>query len=177
MNGTIDPIWNAEFIFGESADIVELIKHESIEIVLKDEDRMDHSGDIVYTDLGKVVLRLNECLEGGKRLSPQWFPLVPTENMKTTSGRLLCSLRVAGCPDLEIPSPRRLVASTSSPRRSPHRLEINPSSPQRSPQKLLSPAPLSPSKRIPIKDNIRFTIALYKVQEACTTLTAVGTEF
>lgn len=146
-HGTINPKWNQEFQFGDHQNVLDLLPTGNLEIVLRDEDVVE--GVCVFSDLGKIEMPLVALTGKNKRRPPQWCPLQPTENMKKTTGRLLCSVRLTGCEQMNLD-----VVDGSSPRK--FRIDTRPASPVYASPSL---SPLRMAERSPSKLHHRSFVA------------------
>ena len=71
--GTIAPKWNEEFVFGSIQSILDLIPNGFLELVLRDEDVVEH-GEIVYSDMGQICIPLATLTTmKSNRCPPQWL--------------------------------------------------------------------------------------------------------
>ncbi|CAN0566273.1 unnamed protein product, partial [Ectocarpus sp. 12 AP-2014] len=78
---TVDPVWDAEFVFPLKVQSVEDVLSGRINILVRDHD--DADGDLHYIDLGRVEVPLETVLTEGNimahtqlvQLPARWYPL------------------------------------------------------------------------------------------------------
>ena len=91
---TVDPVWDADFVFLLEVQSVDDVLHGQINIVVRDHD--DADGDVHYLDLGRVSVSLGTVLIEGNimprmrlvQLPARWFTLQPCRGMKRSRGAL-----------------------------------------------------------------------------------------
>lgn len=89
---TVDPVWDADFVFPLEVQTVDDVLHGQINIVVRDHD--DADGDVHYLDLGRVSVPLETVLTEGKimahtqlvQLPARWFALQRCRGMKRSRG-------------------------------------------------------------------------------------------
>ncbi|CAM9288605.1 unnamed protein product [Ectocarpus fasciculatus] len=91
---TVDPVWDAEFVFPLEVQSVEDVLSGRINILVRDHD--DADGDLHYIDLGRVEVPLETVLTEGNimahtqlvQLPARWYPLQRCRGMKKSRGAL-----------------------------------------------------------------------------------------
>lgn len=91
---TVDPVWDAEFIFPLEVQTVEDVLSGRLNIRVRDHD--DADGDVHYLDLGRVTISLEMVLTEGNimahtqlvQLPARWYPLQRCPGMRKSQGAL-----------------------------------------------------------------------------------------
>ncbi len=92
--GTVDPVWDAEFVFPLEIQTVEDVLSGRVNILVRDHD--DADGDVHYFDLGRVEIPLENVLTEGNimahtqlvQLPARWYPLQRCRGLKKSQGAL-----------------------------------------------------------------------------------------
>lgn len=92
--GTVDPVWDAEFVFPLEIQTVEDVLSGRVNILVRDHD--DADGDVHYVDLGRVEIPLETVLTEGNimahtqlvQLPARWYPLQRCRGLKKSQGAL-----------------------------------------------------------------------------------------
>ncbi|CAM9712937.1 unnamed protein product, partial [Laminaria digitata] len=91
---TVDPVWDAEFVFPLEVQSVEDVLSGRLNIRVRDHD--DADGDVHYLDLGRVTISLGTVLTEGNimahtqlvQLPARWYPLLRCHGMRKSRGAL-----------------------------------------------------------------------------------------
>lgn len=91
---TVDPVWDAEFLFSLEVQSVEDVMDGRVNILVRDYD--DADGDVHYFDLGRASISLDSVLTEGNvmahtqlvQLPAKWYPLQRCQGMRKVSGAL-----------------------------------------------------------------------------------------
>lgn len=91
---TVDPVWDAEFVFPLQVQSVEDVLSGRLNIRVRDHD--DADGDVHYLDLGLVTISLETVLTEGNimahtqlvQLPARWYPLQRCHGMRKSQGTL-----------------------------------------------------------------------------------------
>lgn len=102
---TVDPVWDADFVFPLEIQSVEDIMSGRVNILVRDHD--DADGDVHYVDLGRVSVPLETALAEGiimahtqlVQLPAKWYPLQRCRGIKKSRGALKIAVGVFFGPD------------------------------------------------------------------------------
>lgn len=102
---TVDPVWDAEFVFPLEIQSVEDVMSGRVNVLVRDHD--DADGDVHYVDLGRTSVPLETVLTEGNimahtqlvQLPAKWYPLQRCRGIKKSRGAVKIAVGVFFGPD------------------------------------------------------------------------------
>lgn len=102
---TVDPVWDAEFVFPLEIQSVQDVMSGRVNVLVRDHD--DADGDVHYVGLGQVSIPLETVLTEGNimahtqlvQLPARWYPLQRCRGIKKSRGAVKIAVGVFFGPD------------------------------------------------------------------------------